>query len=356
MSFISDCFYKNSDMLQSIFSQISKYTSGEILITDERFNIIFQNSKFITDRERLSLFDITSNFMNENIRINIENFKESDKNHLLLKLIFKDEGTLQNIPVDVHICKIKNKKNKIKGYSVIINDISQEIKNKIQKETFVDIISHDLKNPMRANIRILELIMQNKFGIIEDNKLKSVLEELLNSCRFMSYMADNLLIKYKNEFDLYELQKQQYSIVKLIKERCNKLMNILERKKQSIELVIKGSTPDINIDVNEMAKVINNLIINASEQSIENSKIIIEVENNKERIEVSFTDYGYPQKQEMLNGIFEEYITCSNKFRKIGFGLELFNCRKIIEAHNGYICAKNETDTGTSITFSLPCI
>ncbi|MCD7780231.1 MAG: HAMP domain-containing histidine kinase, partial [Candidatus Gastranaerophilales bacterium] len=239
---------------------------------------------------------------------------------------------------------------------VIINDISQEIKNKIQKETFVDIISHDLKNPMRANIRILELIMQNKFGIIEDNKLKSVLEELLNSCRFMSYMADNLLIKYKNEFDLYELQKQQYSIVKLIKERCNKLMNILERKKQSIELVIKGSTPDINIDVNEMAKVINNLIINASEQSIENSKIIIEVENNKERIEVSFTDYGYPQKQEMLNGIFEEYITCSNKFRKIGFGLELFNCRKIIEAHNGYICAKNETDTGTSITFSLPCI
>jgi len=353
MSFASTVFYKDTEIIQEVFSHVSKYSSGEIIITDDKFNVTFHNTKFIDDNKKHNLFDIISSFSNENIRINIENFKNSDKNHLFLKLIFNDNGALHNMPVDVHICKIKNKKNKLKGYSIIINDISQEIKNKIQKETFVDIITHDLKNPMRANIRILELILKNKFGNIENN-LKVILDELLNSCRFMNYMADNLLIKYKNEFDLYELQKESCSIISLIKEKCEKLNKIIERKKQSIELVINGNIPDINVDKTEMSNVIGNLLINASEQSIENSKIIIKVDKNNDNIIISFTDYGHPQKPEVLNGIFEEYITCSNKFRKIGFGLELFNCRKIIEAHNGYIYAKNESNKGNSIIFSLP--
>jgi signal transduction histidine kinase len=54
------------------------------------------------------------------------------------------------------------------------------------------------------------------------------------------------------------------------------------------------------------------------------------------------------------NKTFNEYITCTNKFRKIGFGLELFNCKKIIEAHQGKIWANKEINKGTSITFCLP--
>ena len=349
----SSVFYRDNEIMQEIFFQVSKYSNGEIIITDDNFNIIFHNTKYIEDKKQYNLYDILNNFMNKNIEENIESFKNSDKNHIFLKLIFCENGVLQNIPVDLHICKIRNKKNKLIGFSVIIQDITQEVKNKIQKETFVDIISHDLKNPMRANIQILELILKNRFGKVENN-LKVVLDELLNSCKFMNYMADNLLIKYKNEFDLYELQKQEYSIVNLIKDRCNKLMNFLDRKKQSVELVVNGDLPKVNIDVDEMAKVISNLIINASEQSVENSKIVIQIENQKGNINVSFIDYGYPQKSEILNGIFEEYITITNKFRKVGFGLELYNCRKIIEAHNGRISAKNESNTGNIITFSLP--
>ena len=339
--------------MQENFMHILKYCNEEIIVTDEKFNILFHNSKCISDNKKYTLFDITKDFITDDIKENIKEFSKSDKNHLFLKLVFNNDYSFKKIPLDIHICKIKNKKNILKGYTIIIQDISQELKNKVQKETFIDIISHDLKNPMRANIQILELILKDKFGKIENN-LKIVLDELLNSCKFMNYMADNLLIKYKNEFDLYELQMQQFSIVKLVKDQCNKLMNVLNRKKQTIELIIKGDFFDANIDIEEMSKVVNNLIINASEQSINNAKIIIQIEETRNLISVSFIDYGHPQKSEFLNGIFEEYIACSHKFRKIGFGLELFNCRKIIKAHGGEIFAKNELNTGTSITFSLP--
>ncbi len=353
MKFIDSLFKKDITVLKDILINIAKYSTGDLIITDSKLNIIYHNTNNLDYKNKTHLYDVINSFFNENIIINIENFKNSAKNHLFLKLLFNDEVNMQNIPMDVHICKIRNKNNKILGYYVIIQDITQEIKNKIQKETFIDILSHDLKTPIRANIRILELILNNKFGQLEGN-LKSILDELLNSCRFMNYMTDNLLIKYKNEFRLYELQKQRYSMVKLIKENCTKLSDLLKRKNQTIEFTVEGEIQDINIDVNEISKVVNNLIINASEESCENSKIIIKITGGKDNINVSFTDYGRRETKQKLDKIFEEYLACSNKFRKVGFSLELYNCKKIIEAHNGVISADNSQQTGTSITFSLP--
>ena len=353
MDFTAENLIENKKFVNEILINISKYSNDEIIITDKKFNIKFHNSKLITESKIKSLFDVTHFIINNDVKKQIFLFAKTEKNHVFFKLIIKGNKALDNIPVNFHLCKIKDKQGKIHGYCVIIQDILQEIRNKIQKATFVDIISHDLKNPMRANIQILELILKNKFGETE-NTLKPILKELLNSCRFMNYMADNLLLKYKNEFDIYELKKQKYSIIKLIKDTCNKLSDVLERKNQTAELIINGKINDVYIDIEEMSKVINNLIINASEQSIENSKIIIKVENKNNKIFVSFTDYGYKQKKEVLNDMFEEYISCSNKFRKVGFSLDLFNCRKIIEAHNGSINADTKSDKGTSITFSIP--
>lgn len=353
MNFTTPIFNKDIDIIQEVFSHITKYSTGEIIVTDEKLNILFQNTKYTFKNGKFNICDLALNFSNENIKLNFENFKNSDKNHLFLKLIFNDENNFHNIPMDVHICKIKNKKNKLKGYSIIIQDITQEIKNRIQKETFIDILTHDLKNPIRANIQILELILNNKFGKVEKN-LKVILDELLNSCRFMNYMTDNLLIKYKNEFNTYELKKDEYSIIDLIKEKYNNLKNLLDRKNQTVELIIKGKIPKIKIDVNEIGNVINNLIINASEQSIENSKIVIKVEKIKDKISLTFCDYGHPKSKEKLNEIFEEFITCSNKFRKIGFSLELYNCRKVVEAHKGKIWAENTGNYGSCIIINLP--
>ena len=143
-------------------------------------------------------------------------------------------------------------------------------------------------------------------------------------------------------------------MIVLIREKCNRLMKFIERRKQIIELVTKGDISDVPMDVEEMGKVVNNLIINACEQSVENAKIIIEVENNINNIQVSFTDYGYNKTEDNINEIFDEYITCSNKFRKIGYSLDLYNCKKIVEAHGGEIHAQKSNRIGTTIIFSLP--
>lgn len=351
MSFQMDTVSQNIEMLKNTIIQIAKYSSGDIIITDEKFNVIFQNAQYIENK--LSLFDIINELLNEDFRIKLNNFKTSENNHLFIKMLLISTKHDANTPIDIHFCKIKNSKDKIKGYVVILKDVLQEIRNRIQKETFIDIITHDLKNPMRANIQILELILNNKYGKV-DGKLKIVLDELLNSCKFMKYMADNLIIKYKNEFDVFELHKQKYSIIKLIKDKCANINKILDRKNQTVEIIINSEIPDVFIDIDEMKKVIRNLIINASNESRENSKIIIKIDCDYKNVFVSILDWGYSSNKAVLDNLFDEYIACSNKFRKIGFSLEMFNCRKIIEAHGGSISAQNSNINGKNITFSLP--
>ena len=349
---LSSIVFDNS-LISEAFYHVLEYSNSEIIITDKNLNIIFQNSKFNFKNQKFSISELAHNQSNKNLNYHFSKFRASDKNHLFFKLILNDENNSIDVPLNVHICKIKDKKDNLNGFSVIIQDITQELKNNMQKQSMIDVLMHDLKNPVRANIQVLEQLSKNKFGIIDDN-IRFVIDELLNSCKFLNYMMDNLIIKYKNEYSMQEILKEKRSLVDLVKQRCNNLLGFFDRRKQYIELIVEDKIPMLYFDFEAVEKVINNLLINASEQSVDNSKIIVLIKKIEEYISVSFINNGYFETDENLNNIFDEYITCTNKFRKIGFGLELFNCKKVIEAHQGKIWAERINEQGTSITFCLP--
>lgn len=341
--------HNNRYFMNEVFTHIFNYAGSDIIITDEKLNILSQNSRFEFKNNIFSLESLIPSNVFKKVKKHFENFKLSNNNHIFFKVIIND------IPMNINICKIKEKNEEIKGFSIILQDITQELKREIQKETFVDILNHDFKNPLRSNIQVLELLLNGQFGTL-NSEMADVIQELLISSNYLKYISENLILKYNNEFNLNELQKEEHSMIVLIREKCNRLMKFIERRKQIIELITKGDISDVPMDVEEMGKVVNNLIINACEQSVENAKIIIEVENNTDNnnIQVSFTDYGYNKTEDNINEIFDEYITCSNKFRKIGYSLDLYNCKKIVEAHGGEIHAQKSNRIGTTIIFSLP--
>ena len=104
-------------------------------------------------------------------------------------------------------------------------------------------------------------------------------------------------------------------------------------------------------------QVISNLLSNAIKFTKRgNIEISLEKKNRNSRKEgegnsVSFKDSGGGIDPEVINTMFEKFVTKSNK----GTGLGLFISRSIIEAHGGSIWAKNNTEgKGATISFSLP--
>ena len=184
---------RDNSLISEAFLHVSEHANSEIIITDEDLNIIFQNFKFNFKNQKFSLSALSSSYTNRNLNYHFSKFKNSDKNHIFFKLIFNDENNnLTNIPLNIHICKIKNNIGKLIGFTIIIQDMTQELKNNMQKQTMIDVLTHDLKNPLRANIQVLELILEGKIGEI-NNEVKDILQEMLSSSYYLKYMTENLV-------------------------------------------------------------------------------------------------------------------------------------------------------------------
>lgn len=53
---------------------------------------------------------------------------------------------------------------------VLIENKTEEIKREEQRENFIEMLTHDLKTPVRAEKRALELLYDGSFGELNSNQ------------------------------------------------------------------------------------------------------------------------------------------------------------------------------------------
>ncbi len=118
----------------------------------------------------------------------------------------------------------------------------------------------------------------------------------------------------------------------------------------------------VKIDQDQMAQVVHNLIINASQAMPEGGAIQIYAENNHftenndlplsagDFVKIAFKDRGQGIQEENLTKIFDPYFTTKDK----GSGLGLATAYSIVKNHNGFLTAESTVGLGTTFYVYLP--
>ncbi|MFA7657970.1 MAG: hybrid sensor histidine kinase/response regulator [Candidatus Gastranaerophilaceae bacterium] len=286
----------------------------------------------------------------------------------------KDTPHNKNVPV-IFISALSDSRTKIKGYDLgsfayiekpfDINIIKSQIFNvlkaqKIQeislalKEDFLATIAHDLKTPISAGINALGLLLNENLGELEKDQ-QEIIEDLLDSTKFMQEMVGNILCRDKIDKSKITLSKQIYSIKKLVEHCIDLTKYILKPQKQHIQF--KCSTKDIflPLDFVEMKRAMHNLIANASEHSPLGGKILIEIFNvGDNNIGLFVQDFGRGIDLKHQNDVFSQYMSFTKKHKRVGSGLGLYITKNIVEAHGGEILLESKVGYGTKITIILP--
>ena len=342
---LQDSLFNEKEKLDNIF----KFSNSEILLTDTKFNIVSHNNRYTVASmdNSFNFIDLIKDINETKLVQYILDFDSMPQQNICFKLQYRNEITGEKIPVNACFSKIFTEQNLLNGYLIIVNDISQEIKSQAEKETFIATLTHDLKTPIRAQIRALDLILGGKFGDL-DESIKGILSEVLNSCKFMQYMTDNLLTKYKSESGQLNIIKEKKSIYEIVKNNSEKLKYLLAQKNQKINI------QELEFDPYEIERVLNNLIINASEYTPDYGEITIKIEEVDDYLKISVIDNGWGIPKDDVDKIFDEFMSSSKKFRKVGYGLGLYICKKIIESHDGKIYVKSEEGKGSEFVFTLP--
>lgn len=208
-------------------------------------------------------------------------------------------------------------------------------KNKVEKNKMFANISHDLKTPISA---IRGYVQAFKDNIVPEDKKKQYINAIYDKIINLTNLIDRLFEYTKLEHPDYKLNLENIDINKFSKEYlANKYLEI-EMKKFKLEAKIPGKECICNIDQELFTRLYDNLLYNTLKHNEKGTKILFQIIENKETVEIIIADNGSGIPEEIRAHLFEPFIT-GNTARTSGEGngLGMAIAKHIVDLHHGKI-------------------
>lgn len=311
-------------------------------------NITTADARFIKFAENL----LTGHIGTASAKILISSVSKEDKISLpeVLRIL---EESQENISINK---KLTDSSNALKKISEQLKDANQKLIHKdIQKDEFLDTVTHELRTPITA-IRAASEILHDDDDIPEELR-KQFLQNIISESDRLNRLIDKILDLEKFETGKQKIYLSKNSIPKTITKTLDSLQLLVKNKKISIEFNDASKEIKAFYDEERIIQVIHNLVSNAIKFCSEtNGKITISIIEDKEVIMVSITNNGKGIKAEDFEAIFDKFYQSRNQNVKkpIGSGLGLAICKQILEHHKGKIWAESTEGNGATFIFTLP--
>lgn len=311
-------------------------------------NITTADARFIKFAENL----LTGHIGTASAKILISSVVQEDKISLpeVLRIL---EESKENIIINK---KLTDTSNELKKISEQLKNANQELVNKdIQKDEFLDTVTHELRTPITA-IRAASEILHDDNDIPEELR-KQFLQNIISESDRLNRLIDKILDLEKFETGKQKIYLSKNNITKTIKNTLDSLQQLIKNKNISVEFDNSNKVIKAFYDEERIIQVIHNLLSNAIKFcSDTDGKIVLSIFEKETDIEVKIHNNGKLIKAEEAEAIFDKFYQSRNQNIKkpIGSGLGLAICKQIIEHHKGNIWSENNVTDGATFIFTLP--
>ncbi|WP_445637000.1 histidine kinase [Nostoc sp. DSM 114161] len=242
------------------------------------------------------------------------------------------------------------------------HSLDEQQKMARQREDFVSRLTHDLRTPLVAADRMLNLFEMETFCKISP-EMKQAIAVMIRSNQNLMLMVNTLLEVYRFEAGKKTLNWEVCDLSEIAQEVASEITPLTNDK----GLILKVDTSGLDLkdknagtvmgDRLELRRVLYNLIANAIKFTDTGGitvRIFEKSPNSKHQdwvtIEVEDTGYGISPEDQAT--IFERFRQGRNKRSGSGLGLHLSH--RIVEAHAGNIQVASEVGKGSLFTVKLP--
>lgn len=311
-------------------------------------NITTADARFIKFAENL----LTGHIGTASAKILISSVVKEDKISLpeVLRIL---EESKENIIINK---KLTDTSNELKKISEQLKNANQELVNKdIQKDEFLDTVTHELRTPITA-IRAASEILHDDNDIPEELR-KQFLQNIISESDRLNRLIDKILDLEKFETGKQKIYLSKNNITKTIKNTLDSLQQLIKNKNISVEFDNSNKVIKAFYDEERIIQVIHNLLSNAIKFCADTEgKIVLSIHEKETDIEVKIHNNGKLIRAEEAEAIFDKFYQSRNQNIKkpIGSGLGLAICKQIIEHHKGNIWSENNVTDGATFIFTLP--
>jgi PAS domain S-box len=267
-----------------------------------------------------------------------------NKNGIPIKII----GSIQDITEQK---KIEDVLQERMSQTIAMNaELERANKN---KDEFLSIFSHELKNPLSTIIASLSLFEMT--GSERSKKIETIIKRQVNH---MCKLVDDLLDLARINQNKIKLNKESILLNEL-------LMHLVEDIKpefdiKNIQLVAEIGQQPIYLyaDPVRITQCVWNIMSNALKFTDEGGTVKLSMQKEGNEVLILIKDNGIGVSPGILPKLFEQFLQADDStdtHNKNGLGLGLFIVKNIVEMHEGKVTANSEgLGKGAAFTIYLP--
>ena len=382
---------EQSDEAQSEESKVSKLigqstdvmdiASDGIIIVDNSGDVIHANASaealFGRDRREMRNLSFSSLFAEESQRSVSDYLDGLSSNGVASVLndgreVIGREANGGLMPLFMTIGKLDNENNKEnKGYCAVLRDITQwkraeeeliesrriaENAN-AQKSDFLAKVSHEIRTPLNAIIGFSEVMMEERFGEMNNPRYLGYARDIHNSGEHLISLVNDLLDLSKIEAGKLDLTFASVQLNELIREAVAIMQPDANKDRIIIRTSLEDGLPNVVADARSIRQIALNLLSNAVKFTNSGGQVIISTaleENGEVSMRVRDTGVGMSEAElEIALEPFRQVGTESHgKANGTGLGLPL--TKALVEANRAKFVINSRVDYGTLIHVTFP--
>lgn len=235
-----------------------------------------------------------------------------------------------------------------------VRDITEQNHEKELQNTFISVISHELKTPVS--------IIKGYAGTLRRKDAHWSAETLDDGLRVIEEEADRLADQIQDLLDVsrflaggLHLELTDWSLPMLAREVVQGFAAQCDERFE-FELRFADDFPPVHADYERIRMVLSNLISNAIKYSPDGGAIRIGGRAEEHTAIMYVADQGIGIPPEEHQRIFQRFYRIDNRLRREtqGTGLGLYLTKSIVEAHGGRIWVESQVGRGSRFLFTLP--
>lgn len=223
-----------------------------------------------------------------------------------------------------------------------------------EKNDFMDIAAHDLKNPLTTIKGLADFLRQT--NDLPAESVKIILENIIKSAERMFAIVRNLLDVNAIESGNFRFTPSAVDMEECVRDLVRQYEYQASQKKVQLVVNVVSNT-SISANFDSITQILDNLLSNALKYTHPSTAITISLRTTPEnKVQCAMQDQGPGLSNDDKSKLFSKYAQLSAQPTggEQSTGLGLFIVKKLTEAMNGKVWCESEAGKGATFIVEFP--
>jgi PAS domain S-box-containing protein len=237
----------------------------------------------------------------------------------------------------------------------LINAKQQAEKASTAKSEFLAKISHEIRTPLNAIIGFSEVMMDERFGPVGNERYRQYLRDIHTSGGHLISLLNDLLDLSKIEAGKLELTFVSVNLNDLAQQCVAIMQPQANRERVIIRTSLPPNLPQIVADARSVRQIALNLLSNSIKFTGAGGQVIVATAvNDDHEIVLRVRDTGPGMSEKELQTALEPFRQIATVSRAGGTGLGLPISKALAEANHARFRITSQVDDGTLVEVAFP--